>query len=175
MVASLLRRDSLECTDHAMEYEDGQDIIDLARDFRTFIVTNRDPDMCIWSDVLQECNAEDVLTPGADVETQSEKLMSAVQARRVQWNFSSESYMQPFQRMFGLRVPTKPLGGIFLTRAVDTGQLIVSLDWDRLSDAWPILEFVLQTKLDRRRLLQALTASYWYDGLLDTLVSKHMS
>lgn len=173
MVAALLRRDNLECIDHVMTLEDGQDVINLSKDIQAFIVTNRDPDVCLWADVLQACNADDVLYPSVDLEAQSEALMRAVQARRLEWHFCPESYVRPFQRMFGLRVPTKPLGGIFLSRT-DTGQVIVSLDWDRLPDAWPILEFVLNTKLDKRRLMQALTASYWYDGLLDTLVSKQM-
>jgi hypothetical protein len=136
-----------------------------------FIVTNKDPELCMWTDVLQAFNADDMLQPTMDLEAQSDKLMSAVQARRSQWIFRPDTYVHPFQRLFGLRVPTKPLGGIFLSRS-DTGQIVVSLDWERLPDAWPILEFVLNAKLDRRRLMQALTASYWYDGLLDTLVGQ---
>lgn len=171
MVASLLRRDDLECVDHAMACEDGQDVVNLSKDARVFIVTNKDPDLCMWTDVLQSYNADDMLQPTLDIEGQSEMLLRAVQARRSQWVFSPDSYVRPFQRLFGMRVPTKPLGGIFLSRS-HTGQLVVSLDWERLPDAWPILEFVLKTKLDRRRLMQALTASYWYDGLLDTLVGR---
>lgn len=171
MVASLLRRDKLECVEHAMACEDGQDVIDLSKDMRVFIVTNKDPELCMWTDVLQSFNADDMLNPASDVEAQSDMLMREVQNRRSQWRFMPESYVQPFQRLFGVRVPTKPLGGIFLMRSA-TGQLVVSLDWERLPDAWPILEFVLDIKLDKRRLMQALTASYWYDGLLDTLVGR---
>src|SRR5690606_23054513 len=96
----------------------------------------------MWEDVLQDLNERDWRTKRLDIKSQTKMLMCKFELRLFDWRFNIESYTKAVYEAWGVQLPTHPLGGIFVTR-LPNKQVLMSLDWHRLPDAWPILEFFL--------------------------------
>lgn len=143
---------------YAMRDEAGIDVQRMQLCTKVFVVVNRNADDAALEGELSR------QSPGTKDEAEIDALHRQWRAALTHWRYQPEKYTGVFQTMYGLPVPTKPLGGIFFHRTPEK-HLVISLDWDRLADAWRILEFILETPLCAIRLHEAMTAKHWWDGL----------
>lgn len=144
---------------HDMEHRYGEDLdealMDVAdttlgahaacKNSAVLVLTNRDSDACRRAEAHMQLSDSDEVT-----------LRAAMLA--LDWHFQPVWYKGAAERIAGVTVPTRPLGGIFFHRT-PSKLLVVSLDWTRLGDAARILEFVLECSIDRRALRMATQAS----------------
>lgn len=137
-----------------------EDVILLAPAVGAFIVVNRDVRVAKYVAALESLGEAWLRLPS--VEERTTALAERLRELEGSWKFDPAVYVAPFRELFALEVPTHPIGGIFFHRAHDK-TLVVSLQWERLADALPILEFILDTRLDRATVLNFFSQGKWHD------------
>ena len=150
---SLLLPSYLSIKPHVMTDRYGEDVVQalgaamprLVGRTRLLVWTNRNTDLC------RKDEARKVLQDAEEVFMRASMLT-------LDWRFQTVWYKAVADRVAGLHVPSSPIGGIFFHRTVDK-VLVISLQWEMLKKIAPILEFILECRIDRDLLGAALPCS----------------
>lgn len=161
-VARLLTRamDHKQVIAYNVDRATAEDVILLAPAVGTFIVVNRDVCAAKYVAALESLGEGWLHIP--TVEERTTALFDRLSEQEGSWKFDPVVYVAAFRELYTLEVPTHPIGGIFFHRAHDK-TLVVSLQWERLADVLPILEFVIGERLDRATVLNFLSQGKWHD------------